>query len=66
MKPWASVRDDLLELYCGNGNFTLPLATRVRKVLATEISKTSVYAALNNLATTLWITSRWCVCRLKN
>jgi len=42
--------DDLLELYCGNGNFTLPLATRVRKVLATEISKTSVYAALNNLA----------------
>jgi tRNA (uracil-5-)-methyltransferase len=43
-------QDDLLELYCGNGNFTLPLATRVRKVLATEISKTSVYAALNNLA----------------
>ena len=41
--------DDLLELYCGNGNFTLPLATRVRKVLATEISKTSVYAAQNNL-----------------
>ncbi len=27
--------DDLLELYCGNGNFTLPLATRVRQVLAT-------------------------------
>src|SRR5690606_11722909 len=25
--------DDLLELYCGNGNFTLPLATRVRQVL---------------------------------
>lgn len=42
--------DDLLELYCGNGNFTLPLATRVRKVLATEISKTSVSAALANLA----------------
>lgn len=42
--------DDLLELYCGNGNFTLPLATRVRKVLATEISKTSVNAALHNLA----------------
>ncbi|WP_085626838.1 MULTISPECIES: tRNA (uridine(54)-C5)-methyltransferase TrmA [unclassified Pseudomonas] len=41
--------DDLLELYCGNGNFTLPLATRVRKVLATEISKTSVNAALSNL-----------------
>src|SRR5690606_2290610 len=42
--------DDLLELYCGNGNFTLPLATRVRRVLATEISKTSVRAALTNLA----------------
>lgn len=42
--------DDLLELYCGNGNFTLPLATRVREVLATEISKTSVAAALHNLA----------------
>ena len=41
--------DDLLELYCGNGNFTLPLATRVRKVLATEISKTSVNAALANI-----------------
>ncbi|MFJ7811319.1 tRNA (uridine(54)-C5)-methyltransferase TrmA [Pseudomonas asiatica] len=41
--------DDLLELYCGNGNFTLPLATRVRQVLATEISKTSVNAALSNL-----------------
>ncbi len=41
--------DDLLELYCGNGNFTLPLATRVPKVLATEISKSSVNAALSNL-----------------
>ena len=42
--------DDLLELYCGNGNFTLPLSTRVRRVLATEISKTSVNAALANIA----------------
>ncbi|MGG7600264.1 tRNA (uridine(54)-C5)-methyltransferase TrmA [Pseudomonas sp. WC1] len=42
-------QDDLLELYCGNGNFTLPLATRARQVLATEISKTSVNAALHNL-----------------
>jgi tRNA (uracil-5-)-methyltransferase len=44
--------DDLLELYCGNGNFTLPLATRVRRVLATEISKTSVNAALANIVDT--------------
>ena len=42
--------DDLLELYCGNGNFTLPLATRARRALATEISKSSVNAALHNLA----------------
>ncbi|MCC6074299.1 tRNA (uridine(54)-C5)-methyltransferase TrmA [Pseudomonas sp. GCM10022188] len=41
--------DDLLELYCGNGNFTLPLSTRVRRVLATEISKSSVNAALANI-----------------
>jgi tRNA (uracil-5-)-methyltransferase len=42
--------DDLLELYCGNGNFTLPLANQARRVLATEISKSSVNAALHNLA----------------
>ena len=35
----------LLELYCGNGNFTLPLSRCFRQVLATEISKTSVHAA---------------------
>ena len=33
---------DLLELYCGNGNFTIPLANRFGKVLATEISKSSI------------------------
>lgn len=36
---------DLLELYCGNGNFTVALADRFRRVLATEISKTSTAAA---------------------
>ncbi|MDO4904651.1 MAG: tRNA (uridine(54)-C5)-methyltransferase TrmA [Lautropia sp.] len=40
---------DLLELYCGNGNFSLPLARRFRRVLATEISKTSVHAAQWNI-----------------
>ncbi|MDA1171740.1 MAG: tRNA (uridine(54)-C5)-methyltransferase TrmA, partial [Proteobacteria bacterium] len=34
---------DLLELYCGNGNFTLPLSTRFNRVLATELAKSSVY-----------------------
>lgn len=41
---------DLLELYCGNGNFTLPLSRYFRQVLATEISKTSVAAAQWNIA----------------
>lgn len=40
---------DMLELYCGNGNFTLPLARSFDKVLATEVSKTSVQAALWNI-----------------
>lgn len=39
---------DLLELYCGNGNFTLPLSACFRRVLATEISKTSVKALAEN------------------
>ena len=36
---------DLLELYCGIGNFTLPLASRFRNVLATELSKPATEAA---------------------
>lgn len=44
-------RADLCELYCGYGNFTLPLATLFRRVLATEISKTNIhFARLNALA----------------
>lgn len=39
---------DLLELYCGNGNFTLPLSRQFKRVLATEISKTSIKSALYN------------------
>ncbi len=39
---------DLLELYCGNGNFTLPLARHFSNVLATEVSKRSIEAALHN------------------
>ena len=41
-------QQDLLELYCGNGNFTIPLASKFRKVLATEVSKTSIKAAKEN------------------
>ncbi len=39
---------DLLELYCGHGNFTIPLSHKFDKVLATEISKTSIKSALYN------------------
>ena len=42
-------QSDLLELYCGAGNFTIPFATRFRKVLATEISKSSIAAAKENM-----------------
>jgi len=40
---------DLLELYCGNGNFTVALAPQFDRVLATEVSKSSVKAAHYNL-----------------
>lgn len=54
MLNWASaccskIGGDLLELYCGNGNFTLPLSRQFDKVLATEISKTSIHALQHNI-----------------
>jgi tRNA (uracil-5-)-methyltransferase len=54
MLAWAcagasGLSGDLLELYCGNGNFTLPLARHFGAVIATELSKTSVRAATHNL-----------------
>ncbi len=39
---------DLLELYCGCGNFTIPLSRYFARVLATEVSKSSVKAAQEN------------------
>lgn len=55
MLSWAvenskGLGGDLLELYCGNGNFTLPLSQNFDKVLATEVSKTSVESAQFNIA----------------
>ena len=44
----ADAGGDLLELYCGNGNFTFALAPLFGRVLATELSKSSVRAALYN------------------
>lgn len=55
MLAWAcqqaeKLAGDLLELYCGNGNFTVALAPLFERVLATEVSKSSVQAARFNLA----------------
>ncbi len=41
---------DLLELYCGNGNFSLALAQNFERVLATELAKPSVESAQFNIA----------------
>jgi tRNA (uracil-5-)-methyltransferase len=54
MIGWASdqlksVGGDLLELYCGLGNFTLPLSRYFDRVLATEVSKNSIRAAKENV-----------------
>ena len=54
MIEWAMAQigsqdSDLLELYCGIGNFTIPLATQFRNVLATEVSKVATRAAVDNL-----------------
>lgn len=55
MLNWAALNSeglggDLLELYCGNGNFTLPLSRNFNKVLATEVAKSSIHSALHNCA----------------
>lgn len=55
MIAWAlhqfeGIGGDLLELYCGAGNFTIPFASRFERVLATEISKASISAARTNMA----------------
>ncbi|MGE5470603.1 MAG: tRNA (uridine(54)-C5)-methyltransferase TrmA [Bacteroidota bacterium] len=55
MLAWAcqqatGLGGDLLELYCGNGNFTVALAPHFGRVLATEVNTASVKAAQYNLA----------------
>jgi tRNA (uracil-5-)-methyltransferase len=55
MLEWAldvtkEASGDLLEMYCGNGNFSIPLARRFDRVVATEISKVSVNSAQLNIA----------------
>lgn len=50
LKQANNLTGDLLELYCGIGNFTLPFAKGFDRVVASEISKKSVAAAKENLA----------------
>ena len=55
MLSWAksvtqNLQGDLIELYCGNGNFSIALADNFTRVLGTEISKTSVNSAQLNIA----------------
>lgn len=55
MVNWAckqtkhSESQDLLELYCGNGNFSIPMAKNFNRALATEISRVSVNSAQFNI-----------------
>jgi len=54
MITWTSrqaekIGGDLLELYCGLGNFTLPLSRYFDRILATEVSKNSIRAAKENV-----------------
>lgn len=43
-----SSTDNLLDLYCGNGNFTIPLASEVASVLGIEGSEGSISSANSN------------------
>jgi len=49
LEQFKGIRGDLLELYCGAGNFTIPFASQFEKVLATEVSKSSINAAKKNM-----------------
>ncbi|NNC54905.1 MAG: tRNA (uridine(54)-C5)-methyltransferase TrmA, partial [Pseudomonadales bacterium] len=45
---YSTSLSDFIELYCGNGNFTLPIAQYFRRAIGTEISKTSIASAQRN------------------
>jgi len=44
-----TLKTDFLELYCGNGHFSVALAPMFRTCLSTEISKTNIAAARENI-----------------
>jgi tRNA (uracil-5-)-methyltransferase len=49
LKNFSNIGGDLLELYCGAGNFTIPFSKKFNKILATEVSKSSINAAKANM-----------------
>lgn len=54
MLQWAAdlaktMSGDLLELYCGNGNFSLALAPHFKNVIATELARSSIKSAEYNI-----------------
>ncbi len=49
LDAFKEIDGDLLELYCGAGNFTIPFASSFRQILATEISKSSIATAKENM-----------------
>ena len=54
MLGWAkaisqNLQGDMLELYCGNGNFSIALAPCFNQIVATEISRTSIKSAQHNI-----------------
>ena len=48
LQTQTNQQSDLLELYCGNGNFTLAMAPYRRRILATELVKQLVRVAKEN------------------
>lgn len=44
------LEQDLIELYCGSGTFTVTLAPCFRKVFATEVARVPTQTALHNMA----------------
>jgi tRNA (uracil-5-)-methyltransferase len=45
----ADKNSDILELYCGNGNFTIAFSDYCNKILATEVSKNAIKSAKQNM-----------------
>lgn len=46
--PNSAKKLDVIELYCGIGNFTMPLSKKFKNVLATEVSKLALETAKEN------------------